>query len=205
MLHKKMILSLAACLAIGAGGTMATFGGFVGTTSATHAFSAGKIVPTMSVTDTNGNPFQISNMVPGDIASGTINIHNAGPTAFKYETVSISRADTSSVFDHAIWVNSSKLGISNWGLTSVESHAPWQNNDRVGSGDNATIPFSFTMVPTDNLGNQPGQGGTPTDIDSSNPSPLLANLQGAHQTLTFTVKAYQRDGTVRTYHDSVDV
>ena len=164
----------------------------------------------MSVTDTNGNPFQISNMVPGDIATGTINIHNAGPTAFKYETVQITPADPSSVFDHSIWVNSPDLSygsystISNWGLNSVEQHA-WTFNQRIGSGANGTVHFSFKMVPTNNLGDQPGQNGTPEDIDSSNPSPLLANLQGAHQTLTFTVKAYQRDGTVRTYHDSVDV
>jgi hypothetical protein len=193
MFHKKMILSLAAVLAIGAGGTMATFGGFVGSASATHDFSAGKIVPTVSVTDTNGNPFEISNMAPGDIASGNINIHNAGPTAFRYETVKITAADPSSVFDHAIWVNSSKLGISNWGLTAVEGHAPWENDVRVPSGANETIPFSFTMVPTDRFGNKLDE------IDNSDP------LQGAHQTLTFTVKAYQRDGAVRTYHDSVDL
>jgi len=193
MPYKKALLSLAAVLAIGAGGSMATFGGFVGSANATHNFSAGKVLPTLSVTDTNGNPFNISNMVPGDIASGNINIHNAGPTAFKYVTVSVSRSDTSSPFDHNIWVNSSKLGISNWGLTGVEGHAPWPDNVRIPSGANDTIPFSFTMVPTDNLGNKLDE------IDNSDP------LQGAKQTLTFTVKAYQRDGTVRTYNDSVDV
>jgi hypothetical protein len=205
MLHKKLILSLAAVLAIGAGGSMATFGGFVGSANATHNFSAGKIVPTLSVTDSNGHPFNISNMVPDDVANGNINIHNAGPTAFKYETITITRSDPNSVLDHAIWVNSAKLGISNWGLNAVEGHGAWENDEHVGSGDNATIPFSFTMVPTNNLGYKPGQNGTPTDIDSSNPSPLLANLQGAKQTLTFTVKAYQRDGTVRTFQDSVDI
>jgi hypothetical protein len=92
MLHRKLFLSMAAVLAIGAGGTMATFGGFVGSANATHDFSAGKIVPTVSVTDSNGNSFDIDNMVPGDIANGNINIHNAGPTAFKYETVSITRS-----------------------------------------------------------------------------------------------------------------
>lgn len=202
---KKALLSLAAVLAIGAAGSMATFGGFVGSANATHNFSAGKVLPTLSVTDTNGNPYSIHNMVSGDEADGFINIHNAGPTAFKYETVTITRSDPNSVLDHAIWVNSAKLGISNWGLNAVEGHAPWENHVRVPAGANETIPFSFTMVPTDHFGNKPGENGTPTDIDSSNPDPLLANLQGARQTLTFTVKAYQRDGTVRTYNDSVDI
>jgi hypothetical protein len=102
-------------------------------------------------------------------------------------------------------VNSSKLGISNWGLNSVEGHGAWENDEHVGSGANATIPFSFTMVPTDHFGNKPGDNNTSPDIDSSNSDPVLANLQGARQTLTVTVKAYQRDGTVRTYHDSVDL
>lgn len=205
MPYKKALLSLAAVLAIGAAGSMATFGGFVGSANATHNFSAGKVQPTLSVTDTNGNPYSIHNMVSGDEADGFINIHNAGPTAFKYETVTITRSDPNSVLDHAIWVNSAKLGISNWGLTGVEGHGAWENDVRVPAGANETIPFSFTMVPTDHFGNKPGENGTPTDIDSNNPDPLLANLQGARQTLTFTVKAYQRDGTVRTYNDSVDI
>jgi hypothetical protein len=198
MLHKKMLLSLAAVLAIGAGGTMATFGGFVGSTSSAHDFSAGKIVPQMSVTDTNGNSFDISNIVPGDTANGTINIHNAGPTAFKYETLTITRSDENSPLDHAIWMNSDDLSsgnystMSNWGLTSVENH-PWTINQRIGSGQNGTVHFSFKMVPTDRFGNKLDE------IDNSDP------LQGAKQTLTFTVKAFQRDGAVRTYHDSVDL
>ncbi len=205
MPHMKALLSLAAVLAIGVAGSMATFGGFVGSANATHNFSAGAVLPTLSVTDTNGNPYSIKNIVPGDKADGYINIHNAGPTAFKYETITITRSDPNSVLDHAIWVNSAKLGISNWGLNSVEGHGAWENDVHVPAGANETIPFSFTMVPTDNLGYKPGEHGTPEDIDSSNPSPLLANLQGAKQTLTFTVKAYQRDGAVRTYHDSVDL
>ena len=193
MPYKKALLSLAAVLAIGAAGSMATFGGFVGSANATHNFSAGKVLPTLSVTDTNGNPYNIHNIVPGDEVDGYINIHNAGPTAFKYETITVTRSNPNSVLDHAIWVNSAKLGISNWGLTGVEGHGPWSNNVRVPAGANETIPFSFTMVPTDNLGNKLDE------IDNSDP------LQGATQTLTFTVKAYQRDGTTRTYHDSVDL
>jgi hypothetical protein len=205
MPYKKALLSLAAVLAVGGAGSMATFGGFVGTADATHNFSAGAVVPTLSVTDSNGHPFNIANFVPGDVANGTINIHNSGPTAFKYETITITRSDPNSPLDHAIWVNSAKLGISNWGLNAVEGHGAWQNNVRVPSGANETIPFSFSMVPTDHFGNKPGTNGTPEDIDSSNPESILANLQGAKQTLTFTVKAYQRDGTVRTFHDSVDL
>jgi hypothetical protein len=192
---KKASLSLAAVLAIGAAGSMATFGGFVGSDNATHNFSAGKVLPTVSVTDTNGNPFNIANIVPGDTASGNINIHNAGPTAFKYETVTLSSSNPSSPLDCTILVKSTKLGIDNWGLGGAENHGAWTNSVRVPSGANETIPFSFAMPssPTDCHGNPM------SEVDNSNP------LQGATQSVTFTVKAFQRDGTARTYSDSVDL
>jgi hypothetical protein len=144
-------------------------------------------------TDSNGNPFSISNMVPGDTASGSINIHNNGPTAFKYVTVTLS-SPSSSPLDKDIWVNSSPLGISNWGLSGAEGHGAWTYSQRIGSGANANIPFSFSMVEIDNNFNV-----STADVNNTDP------VQGATQTVTFTVKAYQRDGTTRTYNDSVDL
>jgi predicted ribosomally synthesized peptide with SipW-like signal peptide len=188
--HQKLLLSLAAVAAIGTAGVGGTFAGFHDeSTTGSAPFDSGRVDITATIPSSLGG----ADMVIGDSTTGNLGVSNDGDNKVKSLTIAGAEGsvDTPNALNDAVHVT-----IKDGTTTIVNDKSLTDFN---AAGDTALTPtsslakganhnYSITLT-------LKSLGGLTDDND-------LQNLAGSEK---FVVKAQQRDGTVRTTTDSVEL
>jgi predicted ribosomally synthesized peptide with SipW-like signal peptide len=191
---KKIFLTAGAVAAVGVTASVGTFAGFTDQKSiANNSFSAGKVEVTLEGKATGGSVLQLSDMVFGDITSGDLKVTNTGRNRSGYV---LDATAFGALIDDAADANdlSNQLMITITDKTdggtvvARKSVAGFVGDPAVSLGDVLNRGESRVYTVTAQL----------DTTGSETKDNLLATDNGS---LTFDVKATQRDGKPRTNDD----